>query len=152
MRTWGFFASSSATISRIFPALPPMNAWVGAGKPAQASGALPQTTCRFSNENRSRFCPSSAAASSRRSTAQTCPRFACKAISTDTEPVPAPMSQQTLRSVSRSLERHTARTSLFVIGTTGIPSALRRKASSGRPGVTTASGWGFSMSATLKGA
>ena len=61
-----------------------------------------------------------------------------------TLPLPAPTSQQTGFSVSRSLDRHTARTSLFVIGTDSV----RVKASSGSPGVTTQSGVGFSIRAT----
>ena len=67
----------------------------------------------------------------------------------ETEPVPAPTSQQTARSVSASLERQTARTSLFVIGTTCAGSISRKNTSSGSPCVTTASGAGFSISATL---
>ena len=67
----------------------------------------------------------------------------------DTEPVPAPTSQQTAFGVSCNLERHTLRTSLLVMGTSFPGSKLRKNASSGRPGVTISFGVSFSISAAL---
>ena len=68
------------------------------------------------------------------------------AISRATLPVPAPTSQQTAFSVRRSLLRLTARTSLLVMGTF----SSRWNTLSGRPGVSTASGLGFSISTALR--
>ena len=107
---------------------------------------------RFAAPHLSAFFCSSSAAALFCSTAYTQPASACSAISMDTEPVPAPMSQQTASRVSCNLDKLTDRTSLLVMGTTASPSALRKNASSGIPWVTTTDAVGFSISTTLSGA
>ena len=138
MRTLGFFSSSRAMMRFMPPPVPPRKAWVGAGRPAQQSGAMPGTTVTLSVRNFRQFSRSRATASSLRSMAYTRPRQAARAISTVTLPVPAPTSQTTASSDRASLDRHTARTSLLVMGT----DSARRNASSGSPKVTGAGGAG----------
>ena len=72
------------------------------------------------------------------------PSSAHSAISMDTEPVPAPTSQQTAVFVTPSFASVTARTSCFVMGT-----SARRKALSGIPqGTPQHAAAGFSASST----
>ena len=90
--TSGFLSSRHSTMDLRFPEEPPMNAWVGAGRSAMASGASPLTTSRFAAWNLRLFISMRSAAMSSLSMAYTFPRYAVRAISIDTEPVPAPMS------------------------------------------------------------
>ena len=112
------------------PEEPPINTWVGAGSSFKASGASPGTIVRLSRANFRRFSSRSSTASSFFSMAQTSPLGHCLAISTETEPVPAPTSQQMESSSRASLEREMLRMPCFVIGT-----FARRNTSSERPWV-----------------
>ena len=76
MRTPGFFASRHSMISAIFPEEPPIKAWVGAGRSPRAAGAVPVTTVTLEAPSRRAFSPMRAAASSRRSIANTLPEAA----------------------------------------------------------------------------
>ena len=76
----------------MLPEEPPIKAWVGTGRSTQASGASPSTISRLSAANFSLFLYNSSTASGFFSIAYTRPSTACIAISTDTEPVPAPTS------------------------------------------------------------
>ena len=78
--------------------------------------------------------------------AQTSPLGHCLAISTETEPVPAPTSQQMESSSRASLEREMLRMPCFVIGT-----FARRNTSSERPWVVSFSGVSLTRSTTERG-
>ena len=89
----------------------------GEGRASTAFSASSSTGTMLSQPNLSIFSRISDIASSDLSTAYTRPSVHCTAISTETEPVPAPMSQHMLSRSAPSFEMHTARTSDLVIGT-----------------------------------
>ena len=132
----------------MLPPLPPTKTQSGAGNPSSASGAAPWTTRKFVHANCRRFCSINWHASASFSTAYTMPRAACNAISMDTEPVPAPISQAMLSRCKRSRESEIHRTSDLVIGV--FP---RMNRSSGKPNarVSLDKGAGFWMRRALRG-
>ena len=117
MWIFGFFSSKSVRISFSWPLLPPIKAWVGTGSASMAAGAFPYTVSTLGVRNFFLFLRISSTASAFCSMAYTVPRCARRAASTDTEPVPAPISYSTLSSVICSRDSDRIRTSSFVMGT-----------------------------------
>ena len=117
IRAAGFFVRTLSTASSMHPFVPPINTASGGGRCVSASGARPSTSVRFQAQNRSRFWAINSQASGAHSTANTCPRSARRASSTDTLPVPAPTSHTVSSARTASFPSIAARTSCLVMGT-----------------------------------
>ena len=123
-----------------------MKACVGAGRLPAASGAQPWTMVILSVLNLSLLRFISSTASDSFSMANTCPLYAARAHSTETEPVPAPMSHTTESAHKASFAIEIARTSAFVIGTSPRTNLL-----SSIPKRTASTASGFSISTIESG-
>ena len=144
---FGFLENTTSKICSIAPQEPPIKTWVGAGSSNKDSGAVPRMVVIWSQPNCTWFSFVSATASSFWSMAYTWPLKHCNAISTETEPVPQPTSQQTAFCVTSNIEIALQRISRFVIGT--FPRIQR---SSGIPTGIWVSAQGFSTTITASGA
>ena len=116
MRISGFFERRHWTICFRLPDEPPMNAWVGSGRSFNASGANPRTTFTFGVLNFSLFCSIRSAAASSFSIEYMLPSTATRAISMETDPVPAPTSYTIESLLSLSFATDRVLTSDLVMG------------------------------------
>ena len=117
------------------PPLPPINTESAAGSFSITSAALALMISILSSPNFLAFCAIRSQPSFVLSTAYTVPYKACMASSTETEPVPAPMSYTMASLAGDNLLTTLALISRFVIGI-----SARIKLSSGKPVITAACG------------